>query len=338
MPAKKVSYAELIGGRYFNVQLDWNKQYGNTLYAPGKAQPKKPSEYKIVGKPIKREDVAPKVFAQEDFCTDVKVPGMVHGRMIRARRSPAAVPVKVDEASIKDIPAAKVVWQNGFLGVVADKEWDAIQAMRQAQGGVVASRAAVPAAGDALRRHPQIPGAQARGRKKQSAMWTTPSRSAAKVIEAEYEWPFQSHAAMGPACALVEIKDGRVTCYTGTQKSHFVQAGLAATLGMPLENVHVKWMAGPGSYGRNDADDCRHGCRRARQGGRQAGAACNICATREPAGTPRARPRSTRPASAFDAAGNIIGLRVHQQGRFRGSTSTPMAASRTIRWPARPSA
>ena len=82
-PAKKASYAELIGGRYFNVPLEWNKQYGNTLYAPGKAQPKKPSEYKIVGKPIKREDVAPKVFAQEDFCTDVKLPGMVHGRMSR---------------------------------------------------------------------------------------------------------------------------------------------------------------------------------------------------------------------------------------------------------------
>ena len=80
---KSVSYAQLIGGQYFNVQLDWNKQYGNALYAPGKAQPKKPSEHKIVGKPIHREDIAPKVFAQEDFVTDVKVPGMVHARMIR---------------------------------------------------------------------------------------------------------------------------------------------------------------------------------------------------------------------------------------------------------------
>ena len=77
--AKKVSYGELIGGRYFNVPLEWNKQYGNTLYAPGKAKPKSPADYKIVGKPVKREDVAPKVFAQEDFCTDVKLPGMVHG-------------------------------------------------------------------------------------------------------------------------------------------------------------------------------------------------------------------------------------------------------------------
>src|SRR4029077_17744785 len=127
---KKVSYGELIGGQYFNVQLDWNKQIGNPLYAPGKAKPKDPKLHKIVGQPIHREDIAPKVFAQEDFNTDVKVPGMVHGRMIRPAVA-GSVPVKVDESSIKDIPGAKVVWDKGFLGVVADKEWDAIKASKQ---------------------------------------------------------------------------------------------------------------------------------------------------------------------------------------------------------------
>src|SRR5215470_13861067 len=124
---KNVTYASLIGGRYFNVQLDWNKQIGNLLYAPGKAQPKPHTEHKIVGQPIKRADVAPKVFCQEDFCTDVKLPGMLHGRMIRPAVA-GAVPVKVDESSIKDIPGARVVWEKGFLGVVADTEWDAIKA------------------------------------------------------------------------------------------------------------------------------------------------------------------------------------------------------------------
>jgi nicotinate dehydrogenase subunit B len=127
---KKTSYAELIGGKYFNVQLDWNKQMGNALYAPGKAQPKPFKDHKIVGKPIKREDVAPKVFAQEDFVVDIKVPGMVHGRVIRPAVA-GSVPVKIDESSIKDIPGAQVVHQNGFLGVVAPKEWDAIQAMEK---------------------------------------------------------------------------------------------------------------------------------------------------------------------------------------------------------------
>ena len=67
------------------------------------------------------------MFCQEDFCTDVKVPDMAHGRMIRPAVA-GAVPLKVDDSAIKDIPGVKVVWQKGFLGVVADKEWDAIQA------------------------------------------------------------------------------------------------------------------------------------------------------------------------------------------------------------------
>ncbi len=251
--AKKTSYAELIGARYFNVQLDWNKQLGNALYAPGKAQPKKPSEYKIVGKPIKREDVAPKVFAKEDFCTDVKVPGMVHGRMLRPPVA-GSVPVKVDEASIRGIPGAQVVWQNGFLGVVADREWDAIQAMQKLK--VEWSQVAPPFPPQASL-YDVVRKSKVRKRVVEKNVGNVDDafKSAAKVIEAEYEWPYQSHAAMGPACSLVEIKDGMVTCYTGSQKSHFVQAGIAATLEVPLDKVHVKWMAGPGSYGRNDADD-----------------------------------------------------------------------------------
>src|SRR5205807_7222703 len=92
--SKRTSYAELIGGRYFNVALDWNKEIGNALYAPGKAQPKKPSEHKIVGQPLKRGDIAPRVYCQEDYVTDVKVPGMVHGRVIRPPVA-GATPVSV---------------------------------------------------------------------------------------------------------------------------------------------------------------------------------------------------------------------------------------------------
>jgi CO/xanthine dehydrogenase Mo-binding subunit len=252
--AKKVSYAELVGGKFFNVHLDWNGKYGNPLYAPGKAQPKDPKDHKIVGQPIKREDIAPKVFAQQDFCTDVKVPGMVHGRMIRPAIA-GAVPVKVDESSIKDIPTAKAVWNNGFLGVVADKEWDAIRAADALK--VEWSNAAPPFPSQATL-YDHIRGTPARKREvegKEAGNVDDAFKSAAKVIEAEYEWPFQSHASMGPACSLVEIKDGHVTCWSGTQKSHFVRAGLAAILQMPPDNVHVIWTPGPGSYGRNDADD-----------------------------------------------------------------------------------
>ncbi|HSP50797.1 MAG TPA: molybdopterin cofactor-binding domain-containing protein [Pseudolabrys sp.] len=251
--SKRISYAQMIGGKYFNVQLDWNKKLGNELYAPGKAQPKNPSEHKIVGQPIKREDVAPKMFAIEDFVTDVKVPGMVHGRMIRPAIA-GSVPVKVDDSAIKAIPGVKVIWDKGFLGVVADKEWDAIQAAQKLKVEWSAVEPPFPEQAslyDHIRKAPVRTGKV----EKQNGNVDEAFKSAAKIIEADYEWPFQSHASMGPACALVEIKDGQVTCWSGTQKSHFVQQGLALTLDMPLDKVRVIWAMGPGSYGRNDADD-----------------------------------------------------------------------------------
>jgi len=252
--SKRISYAQLIGGKYFNVQLDWNKQYGNPLYAPGKAQPKDPKTHKIVGQPIKREDVAPKVFAQENFVTDIRLPGMVHGRMIRPAVA-GSVPAKVDESSIKDIPGAKVVWDKGFLGVVADKEWDAIQAAQKLK--VEWSQVTDPFPEQAsLYDHIRKADVRKREVGKENGNVDDAFKNAAKVIEAEYEWPFQSHASMGPACALVEIKNGELTCWSGTQKSHFVQEGLALTLDMPLDKVRVIYTTGPGSYGRNDADDC----------------------------------------------------------------------------------
>jgi nicotinate dehydrogenase subunit B len=252
--SKKVSYAELIGGQFFNVHLDWNGKYGNPLYAPGKAQPKDPKDHKVVGQSFPRDDIAGKVFAQTDFVTDVKVPGMVHGRMIRPPVA-GAVPVKVDESSIASISGAKVVLDKGFLGVVADKEWDAIKAARQLK---VTWSDAPPPFPDQAALYDHIRSAPTRKRDagKEAGNVDDALKTAARVIEAEYEWPFQSHSCMGPACALVEIKDGHVTCWSGTQKSHFVRAGVAAILQVPEDTVRTIWTSGPGSYGRNDADDC----------------------------------------------------------------------------------
>jgi len=253
-PAKKASYAELIGGRYFNVPLEWNKEIGNTLYAPGKAKPKDPKDYKIVGKPLPREDIAPLVYCQADFCTDVKRPGMLHARMIRPPVA-GSVPVKVDEASIKDIGGAKVYLEKGFLAVYAENEWDAIkasQALKVEWSDVKPPFVEQAALYDHIRK---TAARKHQDEGKQVGNVDEAFRTAARVVEAEYEWPFQSHACMGPACALVEIKDGNVTCWTGSQKPHFVQNGISRTIGVPMDKVHVVWVVGPGSYGRSDADD-----------------------------------------------------------------------------------
>ena len=251
--SKKATYAELIGGKYFNTQLDWNKQIGNLLYAPGKAKPKDFKDHKIVGQPLDRHDIAPKVFCTEDFCTDVKVPGMMHGRMIRPPVAGSS-PGKVDEASIRDIPAARVVRENGFLGVVADTEWDAIQAAQKLKVEWSQVKPPFPTTAeiyDHIRRAP----VRKREEAKPVGNVEEAFRTAARVVEAEYEWPFQSHACMGPACAVVDVKDDKVTCWTGSQKSHFVRDGIAGTLGISPEKVHAIWVTGPGSYGRSDADD-----------------------------------------------------------------------------------
>ncbi|MGH6783592.1 MAG: molybdopterin cofactor-binding domain-containing protein, partial [Sphingomicrobium sp.] len=244
-PSKKVSYKELIGGRYFNVELAWNKQVGNPLYAPGKAKIKSPSEHKIVGKSIKRDDVAPKAFATEGFVTDVKRDGMVHARMIRPPVA-GSVPVKIDEASLKDIPGAKVVMDKGFLAVVADKEWDAIKA---SQALKVEWSSATPPFPDQKTLYDHIRKAPVRKRevdKNQTGDVDEAFKNAARVIEAEYEWPFQSHACMGPACAVAEIKDGQATVWTGSQKTQYVRVGVAATLNLPVDKVRASWVLGPG--------------------------------------------------------------------------------------------
>ena len=143
---------------------------------PARRSRRSTSEYKIVGKPIKREDVAPKVFCQEEFVTDVKVPGMVHGRMIRPPVA-GAVPVKIDESSIKDIPGARVVREDkGFLAVVADKEWDAIKAAQTLKVEWSDVKPPFPDQSRALRPHPQGAGAQARGRASRTATSTRRSR------------------------------------------------------------------------------------------------------------------------------------------------------------------
>jgi nicotinate dehydrogenase subunit B len=251
--SKRISYAQMIGGKYFNVQLDWNKKIGNELYAPGKAQPKKPSEYKIVGQRIPRDDIAPKVFCRENFVTDMKVPDMVHGRMIRPSVA-GATPVKVDDSAIKNIPGAKVVWDKGFLGVVADREWDAIQAAAKLK---VEWSSVEPPFPEQASLYDHIRKASVRKREveKENGNVDEAFKSAAKIIEAEYEWPFQSHASMGPGCGVVDVKPDKVTVWTGSPKPHYCRDGVAAILGVPADSVNGISMQSAGAYGRNDAGD-----------------------------------------------------------------------------------
>jgi len=253
-PQGKTTYAELVGGRYFNHKVEWNKQTGNPMDISVPAKPKAPAEYKVVGKPLPRRDVAWKVFGTDEFITDVRVRGMLHARVIRPPRAACKVR-SIDESSIKGIRGAQVIREKDFVAVVAPKEWDAVRAAQNLKVDWELLDAPFPPM-DQLYEH--IRGAKVVKRQDEvkkgdiAAGFNTPG---VKVVEAQYEWPFQSHASMGPACAVAEIKNGSCTVWTGSQKPHFVRDGVARLLELPPEKVRAIWVAGPGSYGRNDAGD-----------------------------------------------------------------------------------
>lgn len=252
-PERRVAYAELIGGQFFNLPMQWNKRFGNDLNVTGRATPKPVADYKVVGTPQPRRDIPSKVFAQHEYATDVRVPGMLHARMIRPPVA-GAVPTGVDEHSVADIPGIRVVWKEGFLAVLAPREWDAIQASRRL---AVTWSDAPPPFPDQAALYDHIRGApvQKRTVALQSGDAAQAIAGAAKTVAAEYRWPFQSHSSMGPACAVADVRDGEATLWTGTQKPHYARDGVAAILGLKPEKVHAVWRTGPGSYGRNDAGD-----------------------------------------------------------------------------------
>ncbi|MCW2573639.1 MAG: molybdopterin binding aldehyde oxidase and xanthine dehydrogenase [Frankiales bacterium] len=252
--SKKVTYGELIGGQHFDTELEWNKVIGSDLEVKGVGKPKSPKDYRIIGKPgIPRRDVASKVLGTIDYMVDVKVDGMLHGRMIRPPVA-GAVPTAVDEASIAKIPGAKVVWDKGFIGVVAPREWDAIKASKALKVTWSDVKPPFPSTEkiyDHIRSAPVIK----RDVDKEKGKIDEAFSKAAKVIEATYEWPFQSHASMAPACAVADVKTDSAHLWSGTQKPHYGRDGVAIMLGMPDDKVVCTSMVGPGSYGRNDSGD-----------------------------------------------------------------------------------
>lgn len=253
-PNKSVSYGELIGGRHFGETLEWNKVIGSDLSIKGRAQPKSPKDYRIVGKTgIQRRDVEGKILGTTEYLVDKKIEGMVHGRVIRPPVA-GAMPIAVDENSIKDIPGVQIVREKEFIGLVAPREWDAVKAARQLKITWSDVRPPFPTH-DTLHAHIRKAPVIKRDVDRERGDTAAAFAKATRVIEAEYEWPFQSHAPMGPASGLVDVKPDGVRMWTGSQKPHYARDGVAALLGLDPEKVICYSMIGPGSYGRNDSGD-----------------------------------------------------------------------------------
>ena len=252
-PSRKTTYADVVASDTFRADIKWNGVWGNGHDVETDAPRKDPKDYKFIGQSIRRRDLPKKVFAQQDFPGDVRLPGMLHARMIRPPVA-GATPVLVDEASIHDIPGAQVVRVKDLLAVVAPKEWNAIRAARALKVSWTDFKPNFPTH-EEVHGHIRAAPVVARKIERENGSFEDGVKQAAKVISAEYEYPTHSHASMGPGCAVADVREDGVTIYTSTQKPHFAADGIANLLGVPRDKVRAIWMFGTGSYGRNDQGD-----------------------------------------------------------------------------------
>jgi nicotinate dehydrogenase subunit B len=319
----RVGFGDLIGNRHFDVTLDWNGAIGNGLNVTGQASPKSPEQYKLVGQSAPRRELPAIIFGTQEYVVDVKLPGMLHGRIIRPEVA-GAVPLSTDAGSIADIPGVQVIHVGDFLGVVAEKEWHAIKAARQLSVQWSQVSGPFPDSNDIYDHIRNEPVARESGgsgfgpdvpvdREKLDQQMA----QADTVIEAEYEFPFQSHASMGPACAVCDVRNGQATLWTGSQKPHDAQVGIAALLDIPVEDVRSIWVLGPGTYGRNDAGDAAI---EAALMSRETGRPVRVQGMRhEGSGwDPKAPASIHRVRAGLDADGNIIAYEFMSKGYSAG--------------------
>ena len=193
------------------------------------------------------------------YVADLVVPGMLHARVIRPPEAGAQL-VRVDES--RRLPGLlKVVHQGNFVAVVCEREEQAVEAARALHVEWSKPAPMYWTGYDALFEHlrsakPKVTKADAGNRGDVEAALA----GAARVVEARYDYPFQSHASMGPACAVADVREGGAIVWSGGQKPYPLRHALAELLQLPAEKVRVIWMPGPGSYGMNDADDCAADC------------------------------------------------------------------------------
>jgi CO/xanthine dehydrogenase Mo-binding subunit len=234
-----VRFAELIADRRFELKLD------------PKAPLKDPAAYTVVGKPLPRPDVAAKCTGTYQYVHNLTVPGMLHARVIRPPGIKATL-VSVDESSLADL-GAKVVRIKDFLAVVADDEWTAVRAARSlraqwSEWSGLPEQAKLTAT---LQSDPDI--ADEALVKKGSPGASPPE--GAKTLAATYFWPMQSHASLGPSCAVADVRSEGATIWTASQGTHGNRRTFARFLRLPPEKVRLIYVEGSGCYGMNGHED-----------------------------------------------------------------------------------
>jgi nicotinate dehydrogenase subunit B len=237
----KVTYAEAI------AELDLNRE------ASGKVAPKPVSAHKIVGQPTPRLDIPGKVTGRISYVQDIFEAGMVHGRVVRPPRYGSTLE-SVDEAAVSNMTGViKVVRDGSFLGVVAEREEQAVKARealaRAAKwklGPELPDPANIHAHLKSLPNKPEVIGV-----KQGAALAAAGSRT----LEATYTKPYLAHGSIGPSCAVATFLNGRMIVWTHSQGVFPLRNELAKALKLPAKDIRCIHVEGSGCYGQNGADD-----------------------------------------------------------------------------------
>ncbi len=248
-PAASVPYTALLAALVPDPAFPLVGE-GFTIAPKVPATPKAWSAYTIVGEPVPRLDVAAKAFGRYPYVVNVRRPGMLHGRVVMPPTVGATV-TAVDDAPIRGMGDARVVRVRDFVGIVASREWDAVRAARAVRVTWSGPSTAFPAQTDLatyMWAQPVTKTNVVKNGDVDAALGTAP-------VTAEYVWPFQSHANMGPGCTVVDVRADGVTVWSGTQKTHALKTGVAAVLGVPRSSVRVVWVSDAGSYGRGGLEE-----------------------------------------------------------------------------------
>ncbi|HEY2782321.1 MAG TPA: molybdopterin cofactor-binding domain-containing protein [Steroidobacteraceae bacterium] len=242
---RSLKYAELVAKEFLHVQ------------AQAQSKLKAAKDFRSMGRPMQRVDIPAKVTGGSAYVQDMRLPGMVHARMVRPP-SPGASLVSLDSSQVESMPGVMKVVRNGnFLAVVATGEFQAVKAMRKLTAAARWSEHA------SLPLQSELPafltGLPAEDAVVIEQLADAPSaglrRADGKILEATFTRAYQCHASMGPSCAVALFKGDALTVWNHSQGVYPNRAALAELLDMPAEKIRGIHTEGSGCYGHNGADD-----------------------------------------------------------------------------------
>ncbi len=237
---KRVAYAQLIGGRTFNLTLNPN------------AKRKAASDWTVLGTPVPRVEIPAMATGRFEFVHNVRLPGMLHGCVVRPRATNASL-MTVDRRSVDGMPGlVDVVVRKQFVGVVAEKPWQAIQAAARLKVEWARGAPLPPQGEFHTRLRSQTPTRDTRT--VDSGDVDATLSKAGTVVRAVYLYPYQMHGSVGTACAVADVQGDKATIWAASQAVWALRNSTALVLGLRPENIRVIFKQGPGCYGINGAD------------------------------------------------------------------------------------